>query len=709
MMILHFFAGIWSWWVVWRVAIEQFFTVKRGAIHGDEKLYTQMIKSFILNTLTVDKLFALSCPVGFGLGWDFVVLSADIGWGGSWVGLFSLCWCRWVGHYLGWVGDIRGVRVDKPFRFSRSPLVACLCLFNWSLGIYIFLPPFPYHRRLTGGHLRRLLCCLSGIDLYLGVIRKDQLGGSSFWCNPTCLPTPMLETKVGLRNRLFADIYLVGLGWNEGWDRWWTMSKGWPYDRASYTEGVIGILGWVMHIIMLLLDLCLCVAYITEAVKWLKQIGRNGRNKFLHGLTVWCRGIDVITVGVCIAAWHIKLVLQYQIWPYVWVAKRYGYIRDMQVKQRCTGKLGTCNWGRICWVGTSVLCELYLLGCKCSQTIFWCRSHYQPRIKQLFVVVYSRGNYVISGWGKYFQDVFMGRSGLIMVWYVIRGDCKCSEMLNGALRLLFSQLGLMGHSPGWFRCGNIYWLAAWDSCMVNSAGSGVTVRDLSYGGILDLVVWPRVMLQLFVTANGLASACNSLLNLCTWPKRFMLGLGYTMLLSILTTRNWLKAQKMMLCKIWAVLTWAYCWTRNLMLAHNHQKWACNLRCIMLWAMPPLTTSCSTIKMKAHSVGLRVMLHGLKAWAWITVWAWVGESWVHSMLGWVSYSKIYKDEVWLLCDCGPSLKYGQPPSMCVFVNIRCGFVNPCNTRFHCIPSIGRMISYFWSPKLVLGDVPGGMPP
>ncbi|MFS7965535.1 hypothetical protein Hanom_Chr09g00763411 [Helianthus anomalus] len=39
----------------------------------------------------------------------------------------------------------------------------------------------------------------------------------------------------------------------------------------------------------------------------------------------------------------------------------------------------------------------------------------------------------------------------------------------------------------------------------------------------------------------------------------------------------------------------------------------------------------------------------------------------------------------------------------------GLMSPCKARFLFIHSVGNMISYFWSPKLVLDDVTGGMPP
>ncbi|KAJ0794413.1 hypothetical protein HanPI659440_Chr04g0138981 [Helianthus annuus] len=62
-------------------------------------------------------------------------------------------------------------------------------------------------------------------------------------------------------------------------------------------------------------------------------------------------------------------------------------------------------------------------------------------------------------------------------------------------------------------------------------------------------------------------------------------------------------------------------------------------------------------------------------------------------------------------CGPHLCFDTRWSDSVSVKASCkfGLISPCKARFLFIPSVGSMISYFWSPKLVLEDVTGGMPP
>ncbi|MFS8013806.1 hypothetical protein Hanom_Chr15g01337411 [Helianthus anomalus] len=56
--------------------------------------------------------------------------------------------------------------------------------------------------------------------------------------------------------------------------------------------------------------------------------------------------------------------------------------------------------------------------------------------------------------------------------------------------------------------------------------------------------------------------------------------------------------------------------------------------------------------------------------------------------------------------GPPLMY-RPPSVYSSNSVR--FVIHCKARVLCIPRVGLLVSYFWSPELVSGDEEGGMPP
>ncbi|MFS8023108.1 hypothetical protein Hanom_Chr16g01447611 [Helianthus anomalus] len=124
----------------------------------------------------------------------------------------------WGWALLGWAGDIRGWRVVITCSFSRSKLVVWFFLFLWSIGTTLFLIPLINLRLWLWGHLRCELVVMSGIDMCSGVIRKDQLGGLSLRCSPLWIPSPMLETRLGVRNLIYINMFM-GLGWCVGWDR----------------------------------------------------------------------------------------------------------------------------------------------------------------------------------------------------------------------------------------------------------------------------------------------------------------------------------------------------------------------------------------------------------------------------------------------------------------------------------------------------------
>ncbi|MFS7899186.1 hypothetical protein Hanom_Chr00s047125g01777621 [Helianthus anomalus] len=310
-------AVVGSWWLLGPIMPKLIGFDKRETPYRDENVNTQNIKSFVLSTLTVINFLLFVWLGGNGLGWLTVETLAAVGWEGMWAGIWVLCWYDWAGQFMGWVGDIRGVWVVKPRSYSGSLLVICLSHPLWSIGVnrILFSLPVLYHRLLFRGHLRRLVYCgLSGKKSYPGDIRKDQLGGPSFRCNPICSSTPMLETNVGTRNLLFADNFLVGLGWIEGWDRWLVMSVCWPNDRASCSTGFIGKLGWVMLSTLLLLDLSSRGVFVTKAEKWLHQIGRTWRSKLMLIHSIWPRGICVTKGWVWGSLLHIKLVWMSHSW-----------------------------------------------------------------------------------------------------------------------------------------------------------------------------------------------------------------------------------------------------------------------------------------------------------------------------------------------------------------------------------------------------------
>ncbi|MFS7890717.1 hypothetical protein Hanom_Chr00s000120g01623301 [Helianthus anomalus] len=269
---LFYLAGFWSWWAMWLMGPDQSMFLWRDVTFRDENYHTRMTKSLLSNTLTVEIFISFLCLGGAGKGWALELLDAAIGWVCTWVGVHYSGWFIWVGHYLGWVGVIRGVRVVIPFSLSGRHLVACSSLFNWSIGKIMFLPFFLCHRWLFRGHSWSWLIWFeSGIDYHLGDIRTDQTGGLSLRCSPICIPTPMLETNVGFSNLFFYTNLLVGLGLDVGWARC-LINLTWICIFADCcAEGFLVSLEWNKPDNLKLLNHSLGFFLIVVAKIWLLQ------------------------------------------------------------------------------------------------------------------------------------------------------------------------------------------------------------------------------------------------------------------------------------------------------------------------------------------------------------------------------------------------------------------------------------------------------
>ncbi|KAJ0698735.1 hypothetical protein HanOQP8_Chr10g0347931 [Helianthus annuus] len=674
MTVFHLTFAVRNWWIILAIWTGLQSCSKRNDPSRDEKDFTHLMKSFIVSPHWADVKSFHYMQGDFGWDWAGYLLFVTHGRDGCGLGPDYCNGIMWDGSNKGWVGDIRGWQGSIPYSFSGvCKAVNSFISLVWSLGILLNYTFLILTRSISSWrHVKWTRIGLKpGIGINMGVIRKDRLGGLSLRCSPIWIPTPMLETTVGVRNLLFADYYFVGLGWIKGWDRWLAMNMCWPNVRSSCYEGCFGNLGWVMHSFVILLDPCSCVFYIKVAAKWLHLIGKSWRSKLLYKLPIWLRGKFVNKSWVCISSLHIKMVWKPQIWCHVWLAKRYDCARVMQCNHRSAAKSWACNWVQVCWVGIVVRWVQYELGYKCRQPIIWCWSQNKMLIKHNTVVVWTRGNVVLLGWVKYCQDD-------------LYSDYKWLDVLFGPRQLLFGQCGLLWHSPGCVRHFKNCWLAARDCCLITSAVPAVTASDQVRRGLRGLVLWSRVMWQLYSSTNGLSSMIYTYSKLCFWTKILLLGSSYIMLLSSLLTRNWLN--KLVRARITATTTWDCCWTCKLRQIQNHQKWAFKIWCLMLRAGHLLISSYYTIMMKAQTLGLLELLHGRKAWAWTTLWAWVEKSRVPTILEWVMYRKAYYHCFWDMCDRDPYHKCGRPPLSCVFVKSRSGCINPCNTKFHCIPSI-----------------------
>ncbi|KAJ0730123.1 hypothetical protein HanLR1_Chr07g0260571 [Helianthus annuus] len=326
--------AMWCWWVIWYFWSLQPGFYMREVTFRDEIDYTQNTKSLSFNTLTVNQIFLNLVLGGIEKGWAAVSVFSTGGWVYSWAGCVWLDWYNWDGHYVGWVGVIRGVWVVNHGSYSGSHLVVCFFLLFWSLGNYNYIMFFftPSLRLLIRGHLRRLVHgFVSGIDVFPGDIRKDQLGGLSLRCSPICIPTPKLESHLGFRNLYFpANSFVVWWLGMVGWVRglasiWW-----WPNKLVLYYKDHLVTLGWANLGSLMLLDLSERITFLHVIMNWLHQIGLLRRNDCMYILLVWIRGNIVINDWDNFSTMHCELIWKFLLCFCVWMIKLYNYLKNRQ-------------------------------------------------------------------------------------------------------------------------------------------------------------------------------------------------------------------------------------------------------------------------------------------------------------------------------------------------------------------------------------------
>ncbi|MFS7909494.1 hypothetical protein Hanom_Chr02g00095251 [Helianthus anomalus] len=594
-----------------------------------------MIISITFNTLTVDKWLIVLYLGGFGMGWAVVFPNAIIGWGCNWVGVCYLFWCLWDGLSLGWVGDIRGERVVKPVSSSGRLLVACFSLFTWSLGVQsVFLPFLCLRWLFRGLHWSLLICVMPGIGLHPGDIRRGQLGGLFFWCCPICSPTPMLETKLGHRNRLCLCCNRVGMGWFLGWDSRVVTLLGVFMVPHSLSMGGEVILGWGLSFIWMMLDRDTCVLYGKEAKRWVHQSGVLWRsNHWLFG-SVWVRGNYVIKGWGRFLTAQYTLVLLSQVGCKDWLVKKTIYARYLLYQLHSIGQIWAWYWFRIVRVGINVSWDPFTLEYIQRQSFFHCRNP-KKLVMQNFAWFWFMGILVLPGCESYHQMhgfyrcPMLGNGGY--------GCCKGLGQWCGLRGPILGHLGWVDHAP-----------------------------DL-FSGYSCLLIWAGIQRQPKCISNGLGDMTP------VKTEALQCNISYGPAL-------------------WEFFYWV------------NGYWSPMLR-----AVASRMCSLRSNFMKARSVGIGNLLHDLKAWAWIPISAWIVVRWAIINLGWVSCKMSYSPCFWGVYVYSPVLKYSHFLSVCGIGRRRIGNCIPCYARFFCIPSVGRMVSYFWSPKLVLGDVTGGMPP
>ncbi|MFS7909491.1 hypothetical protein Hanom_Chr02g00095221 [Helianthus anomalus] len=332
------------------------------------------------------------------------------------------------------------------------------------------------------------------------------------------------------------------------------------------------------------------------------------------------------------------------------------------------------------------------------QANYWGRPQYSMCIQQDIDTSWARGMFVLTGWAKYSQDVFLGRCGSIEAWCNFRGACKWSEVLPGPLWLLFVNYGVLWQSSSWFRQYKDNWWDAWDCCMLNLAILTMSARDQASSDWMCLMLWHWVVWQLSTSANGLISLIYNSQKPWVWLKNFM---GTKECRGKMRNR-WNEELVGM-------------WTR-LPSIWSGSGPGCSVYSGQL-PLGVLYERCSVLLLGADpQTGPSFLMCLLKMLELITMfwmyWALNGPSSVcdATIVIWV-YGQIGEDIgnhrlIRITNFCGPPLLYG-PPSVYTRCSVR--FVTHCKAMVLCIPRVGLLVSYFWSPEHVSGDEEGGMPP
>ncbi|MFS8000772.1 hypothetical protein Hanom_Chr13g01182371 [Helianthus anomalus] len=125
--------------------------------------------------------------------------------------------------------------------------------------------------------------------------------------------------------------------------------------------------------------------------------------------------------------------------------------------------------------------------------------------------------------------------------------------------------------------------------------------------------------------------------------------------------------------------------------------------------PVMRPSTNTLELKTQVVGYWAVFRLICGYGIIITkenFGMLGVNVGHHFIGWRRIQVNTKVRLRDTDFCGLPPGYGPP---CIYSKDSVRFVTHCKARALCIPRVGVMVSYFWSPKHVLGDGKGGMPP
>ncbi|MFS7892057.1 hypothetical protein Hanom_Chr00s000492g01645951 [Helianthus anomalus] len=748
MIVCQLMLDVRNWWIIMALWIGITVCSMRNDPGRDEETLTHHMKSFLISPHWAD---AKTRQIMQGIiGWDWAGLWLRFTHGrdGYWLGLDYFTGFVWDGNHKGWAGDIRGWLGSNPHSFSGVCLVASS--FNslvWSLGVLLINNFLSLTRSIIcWRHLRWFrIDLMPGIGINMGDIRKDWLGGSSFRCSPVWIPTPMLGTRLGYRNLIiiFSNMF-VGLGWTVGWARYIVSHLRWFICLHSFPEGILDILGWVKFIALMLQDRDFRSTYMDGAKSWLHQIGPSWRMHYMYFSSIWPRGNFVIKGWDMLPTLHCKLVWNYQLWDFAQLLRKYGWSRRMQWYHYNFGKKWACNWDRVVRTGITVLWNQYNLCYKC----WW--SEFQPTDINV-----CRGNMVNYGVGhtntptgvhfkccqlsscscnrvkvKIVDNLAVVPQGHIRLFRMDNdlpegavGRLELFSFCSGCLNLVDMQDISLVYYRGRSVISISYRLSR--VCCANrglDSGADLCLDSNEKGWVIHIFlllrarathvgyVWGVVVYWLHQTWKHDCLSKSGVLWRITRPRSRgnIVIFGWVNLVQRIATAcapekswNWVGYMRRPLMHLLSLgtkyhLTWIRCcyYLLGPSLLFGFATQAQGVMCLR-----PIFPHVSFNMLEMIALfWMYWALHGpfRDFAATIIIWAYVliGEAHGHHRL------------MSIINFCGPPLMCGMPR---VYSRCSVRFVTHCKDRVLCIPRVGLLVSYFWSPEHVSGDEEGGMPP
>ncbi|MFS8013774.1 hypothetical protein Hanom_Chr15g01337071 [Helianthus anomalus] len=379
-----------------------------------------------------------------------------------------------------------------------------------------------------------------------------------------------------------------------------------------------------------------------------------------------------------------------------------------------------------------------------------------------------RGNLAILGWIMSSLDKLVGFCGLLKLWCKLSGYYKGSSLLFGSLGLLFGQLRLMYHVPGLvsglpgLMLRQLYFPSSVLGPVINPyqwqcVWSKLLNRDLGYVMLCGFMLTGIIRQQLnhicrgknVKMAEGVSKSCNLLRSgceavcffipvlllsdsgvcmfaprldpiiwlwrCCITPDGFVLGSRVYMIWVFYAGTSWslrFGAYNQTVQTYYRGTSWVhkrlnYCWWTILVWKAQIRVYKRLINCwwtILVW-MVRIAANYSSLMAQQWVTSLYISKaqrgYMLNWWAKLRFGSTIGRNdnsviWQIKSPWIVNYHRYHR-----IIRCSCQLCYQTWLSRIVSIDT-------CSVRFLCNPNQGSMISYFWSPKPVLGMIRGYAP-